>query len=111
MHIAAGCGQFGLVKYFTKDCQMDPQTVNEVRCVNPLVRVTDVVCMIYGTGQKKLGDFCIFPLLDNATVCSWPRSCLRVLREQLRKAASAEICVYVRTYTYAYMLYNDDYNS
>ena len=46
LHIAAATGQLGLVKYFTRDCQMDPQTVNEVRCVNPLVRVTDVVCMI-----------------------------------------------------------------
>ena len=26
---------------------MDPKTVDEVRCVNPLVRVTDVVCMIW----------------------------------------------------------------
>ena len=30
LHIAALNGQFGLVKYFTKDCQMDPQTVNEL---------------------------------------------------------------------------------
>ena len=46
MHIAALNGQFGLVKYFTKDCQMDPQTVDEVRCVNPFVHVTDVVYIL-----------------------------------------------------------------
>ena len=55
---------------------------------------------IYGTGQKKLGDFCIFPLLDNATVCSWPRSCLRIFERATEESCK---CGNLRIRTYVYV--------
>ena len=70
MHIAAGNGQFGLVKYFAKNCQMDPQTVNEVRCVDPLVCVSDVVCMIkVGPSIDHDGFHATLEWMEYITLC------------------------------------------